>query len=253
MNILDKIKLMKPKAPRITVYGKPGIGKSSLAASFPEPLFLLTEQCGLSGITAIDVPESFSHMWQNVKELLEVDSFPFKTVVVDSISKLDSMVISHILEKETKKTISLASACGGYGAGYLAAQQVHRGFKSLMDRFQDRGVTVIYIAHLSLANVKLPDSEDYTAYTIVMNHDKSRECYIDDVDAVLLCRQKDMVVNSDSGRNLVKSMPERIIVTGMNSSHVSKNRFSMPETLPMNYEAISQYVNGYESAVKKDK
>lgn len=243
MSILDKVKKLEKKAPRITIYGKPGIGKSTLASNFPSPLFLLTEQSGISGIDAIEVPLTFSHMWENVKQLLELEEFPYKTIVVDSISKLDSMVVSHILEKESKKTISLTSACGGYGAGYLAAQQVHRGFKSLMDRFQDKGVTVIYIAHVAVNTVKPPDNEDYTAYTIVMNHDKSRECYIDDVDCVLFCKQKDLTVSSESGRSLVKSMPERIIVTGMDSVHVSKNRFSMPHEIPMNYESISKYIN----------
>jgi putative protein kinase ArgK-like GTPase of G3E family len=46
MSILDNIITTKPGAPRITVYGKPGIGKSTLASQFPEPLFRLkTTNC----------------------------------------------------------------------------------------------------------------------------------------------------------------------------------------------------------------
>lgn len=249
-SILSKIITTKPSAPRITIYGKPGIGKSTLASHFPDPLFLLTEDNELPGIKALPIALSFNELWSNIKSLLALDELPFKTIVVDSISKLDHLLIQYILEKEKpnkhgEKVTNIAAACGGYGAGYLAAQSLHRAFKDLMDKFKEKGIGVVYISHLAHSSVKPPDNEDYTTYTIVMNHDKSREIYIDDVDAVLFCRLRTFTTETESGRNLVKNSDERIILSGISDSHVSKNRYAMPVQMPMSFEEIKKYIPFY--------
>ena len=99
MSVLDKIITLEPKAPRITIFGRPGIGKSTLAAQFPKPLFLLTEETGLSNVEALPVATSFRDIWDNVKELLAMDELPFNTIVIDSISKLDALIVKYILDE----------------------------------------------------------------------------------------------------------------------------------------------------------
>lgn len=257
MSILDSIVTTKAGAPRVTVYGNPGIGKSTLASQFPRPLFLLTEDNELPGIKAIPV-DSFVSIWDTIKGLLKCEEFPFDTIVIDSISKLDALVVEYILDKEPvgkngSKPSTLTAACGGYGAGYMRAESLHRALKSLLDKFKERGIAVVYIAHMAHGTVKPPDNEDYTNYTIVMNHDKSRHVYIDDVDCVLFCKLKSYTSQLDSGRTMVKSTDERIIVTGINDSFVSKNRFAMPSEIPMSYDAIAKYIPFYNRVSNHDK
>lgn len=243
-DILDLIHTSSPKPPRITLYGKPGIGKSTLAASFPQPLFLLTEETGLSGVDSLPVAKTFEDIWGYVSQLLVLEELPFKTLVIDSVSKLDVLITEYILSKETKAT-TLAAACGGYGAGYAKAAQIHRGLKSKLDEFQKRGITLIYVSHMCVKTHKSPDAEDYDVFSIVACHDKVREVYIDDVDATLFCRLKAFVSETESGRSLVKSTDKRIVVTGVNEVNVSKNRFNMPPELPMSFEEISKYIPFY--------
>ncbi len=250
MSILDKIIKLQPKAPRITLFGKPGVGKSTLAAQFPNPLFVLTEETGLKDAPALDVSTSFREVWSNIKELSELKQFPFETIVVDSITKLDALIIKHILDEEPiqkgGKAATLNSACGGYGGGVLRAESLHRAFKGLMDRFQDKGITVIYISHVCITKIKSPDNEDYDVFNITMNHDKSRSVYIDDVDMVGFCRLKAFMTETESGRHLMKSTNDRIIVTGSSEVNVSKNRFAMPTEIPMKAEEIMKYIPFYQ-------
>ncbi len=250
MTILDKVKKSVPKAPRITIYGKPGVGKSTLASTFPDPLFLLTEECGLTDVDQIEPAKSFAEIGENAKAILGLEEIPFKTVVIDSISKLDQLVIDFILSKEVKAS-SLSQACGGYGAGFLAAQQEHRRFKLLMDKFQNRGVTVVYIGHLTSTKYKAPDMDDYDQYSIIMNHEKSREIYIDDVDCVLFCKLKSYLEENSKERNIMKSTNQRIILTGVSDAHVSKNRYGMPPEISMSFDEIAKYIPFYNTGEQK--
>lgn len=249
MSILDSIVKLGPKAPKLTIYGKPGVGKSTLAASFPSPLFLLTEETGLENINAFPVADSFKSIWATVQGLLKEEELPFETLVVDSVSKLDALVVKHILDEEPQgkggKAATLNSVCGGYGGGVLRAQSIHRGFKSLMDKFQERGIAVIYVAHMVAKTVKSPEAEDYDISTIVINSDKCREVYIDDVDGVFYCKLKSFMSETESGRNLIKSTGDRVIVTGSSESNVSKNRFNMPNEIGMSFEDIAKYIKFY--------
>jgi len=247
MSILNQIQVTGALAPRITIYGAPGIGKSTLASQFPDPLFIMTEQTGLIGVKAIEPVSTFSEFWKNIKSLLKEDKLPFKTIVLDSISKLDNLVVNHILDsemprKDGTKASSLATACGGYGAGYQAAQVAHKAIKSLFDGFQEKGITVVYIGHLSSVKHKAPDLEDFDKYSIVMSSEKSKEPYIDDVDLVAFCRLKSYVSDTESGRTLINSTNERIVLTGVSDGHVSKNRFNMPNEIPMKYEEIAKHI-----------
>ena len=247
MTILDSIITTTAGAPRITIFGKPGIGKSTLAAAFPSPLFILTEDNELPGVKALPIAHSFAEVWKNIKALLALDELPFKTIVIDSVSKLDTLIVEHILDNEPigkggAKPSTLTAACGGYGAGYLRAASIHSALKSLMDKFKERGVCVVYVAHLGVTKHKAPDNEDYDVYSIIMNHEKSRSVYVDDVDAVLFCRLKSFTSETDSGRTLVRSTSDRVIMAGVSDGHVSKNRFNMPNEIKMSFEALAEYV-----------
>lgn len=260
MSILDKIQKTAAIVPRITIYGTPGIGKSTLASQFPEPLFLLTEKT-IEGVNAIPPAETLDEFWKNLRALYALENPPFKTLVIDSISKLDKLVVDYILDNEVanikcveqgkpKQITAIGSACGGYGKGYERAQSIHRAVKAFADKFTDKGIGVIFVAHDDVSKYKSPDSEDYDIYTIVMNHNKSREVYIHDVDAVFFGRLQSFVETLDSGKHIAKSTQKRILVTGVNNANVSKNRFSMPPEIPMEFEEIKKYIPFYNQGGK---
>src|SRR4051794_22835671 len=75
------------RMPVLGVYGEPGVGKTSLAASFPDVVFLQTE----AGIPAgVEVPsfgllKSFAAVMDGMAELYRADH-QFRVVVVDSVS-----------------------------------------------------------------------------------------------------------------------------------------------------------------------
>lgn len=247
MSILDSITTGAVLAPKITLYGRPGVGKSTLASKFPDPVFLLTEENGLQGVRRLPFMESFGQVWSTINELVKATDLPFKTLVIDSISRLDTLVVKYILDtdppnKHGQQPSNLNAACGGYGGGVAKAALIHASIKNLLDKLSAKGITVVYVGHSDVIKHKAPDSEDYDIYTIVANHNKTREIYLDGVDLIAFCRLKSFMTETESGRALIKSTGDRVIHVGVNDGHVSKNRFGMPDELEMSFEEIAKYI-----------
>jgi len=249
MNILDSVFTQTPKAPRILIYGAQGIGKSTLASKFPNPLFMLTEETGLVGVKALPMFHKLSDFIRAIEGLLQVENFPYQTIVVDTLTALDALIVNKIIDDElstTNKTkATLASSCGGYGAGYERAANIHRSIKALFNKFQEKGVTVVFIGHATVKHYSPPDSDTYDIYTIASSHDKCRSVYIDDCDAVLFCKMQCMVNENSSGRNVVRTTNQHVIMTSVNPVNISKNRFGMPAEIPMNVEEIKKHIPFY--------
>ena len=183
-------------------------------------------------------------------QLLKLDVIPYKTIVLDSISKLDDLVLKYTMAQSPpigkgvnqRDAQTLAEAWGGYGAGYEKAAELHKALKRKFDRFKERGICVIYIAHLAVTKHKAPDQEDFDIYNIIINHDKSRAVYTDDVDAVLFCKQRSFTTETESGRTLVKSASDRIISTALTDGNISKTRYIMPEEIPLSFDELSKHI-----------
>ncbi len=247
---LDFISVTKPGAPRLTVYGERGVGKTTFASSFPSPLFILFEDAELPGIHATPIINSMGQFREIVGALLAAEDLPYKTLVIDSISKLDHLIIKETIEtsptsKGGRKPETLAESWGGYGAGYEKAADKHRAFKSAMDRFKERDITVIYIGHEEVKKYKSPEHEDYDVITLALHHDKSRAAYTDDVDAVLHCKKKTYTVETNSGRTLIKTLGDRVVSCGLSGAYVSKNRYGIGEELPLEFEAFRKWIPFY--------
>lgn len=247
MGILDQAFRGNAYAPRLLIYGIQGIGKSTLAATFPNPIFVQTEIVNIP-LDPLRLPlcQDLKSFHDTIDELLYKEH-DYKTVVIDHLSRLDDLVVNNILENDPKKGCTLATACGGYGAGYQKAAVLHKEIKEKLNLFMRKKIAVIILAHAEIKKYKSPESDDYDIYTIYANSDHSKSVYLNDADAVLFARQKANVIDNESGRSIIKSLNQRILLTGVNPVNVSKNRYNMPDEIPMNFESISKYIPFYKN------
>ena len=129
------------KPPRILIYGVSGVGKTTLAASAPSPVFILTED----GLGALDVPHfslatSFDDILQ-AQGALYTEPHEFKTVVVDSLDWLEPLVWKHVCERN-----------GWPSIGQRLAGRAVRGDPVFPDRPAALGLAA---AALSRANIAI--------------------------------------------------------------------------------------------------
>ena len=100
---------------KVLIYGDSGAGKTTLAASSPRPLFLLTERQGVPSISAenpdalIMFIETADHLRQAILQAKtgKIEGQTFDTLIVDSLTEAQRMVRDEILIKSRRTEMTL--------------------------------------------------------------------------------------------------------------------------------------------------
>lgn len=236
MSVLDSIETPRDRALICTICGDSGMGKTSLAATFPKPIFIRVED-GLQAIPAGDRPDAFplvgkaSDLWAQLTALCN-DDHDYQTCVIDSISALERLFIADVLASDPKAK-SINQALGGYGAGVNAVSAMHQRVRKAAGILNTRrNMHVVFVAHADIESMKLPDQDDYNRYSVRLPP-KSQPPYVDDVDLVGFLRLTTYVMGEEGDRKKAVSTGARELICYATAANVSKNRFGIEDALPV--------------------
>ena len=98
---------------RLTAYGSEGIGKSTFASHFPEPLFIDTE----GGTKQLDVarfqtPETWGQLLEMIDAVIDEPDC-CQTLVIDTIDRAEALLTVQLLQEAGVDSIEKYG--GGYG------------------------------------------------------------------------------------------------------------------------------------------
>ena len=219
---------------KLVLYGVEGIGKTSLAAQTPDPLFIDTE----GGTAHLDVrrlqkPQS----WQELVSLInEVAATPgvCETLVIDTADWAEQMAIDHICQKY--KQPGLESF--GYGKGYTFLAEEFSRMLAACDEVIRSGKNVVITAHARQRRVELPDE---TGGFDVWGLKLSKQCaplLKEWPDALLFINYKTYVVATDTNSHKAQG-GKRVIYTSHSPVWDAKNRHNLPEEMDLSYDSIA--------------
>jgi hypothetical protein len=158
---------------RFIVYGPEGVGKTSLAAHFPKPIFAQTS--GESGLeTLIDtgrLPET-PHFpgelssWQELLaaiEWLTGEDRGYETFVLDALDGTERMNHLHVRDTQCEGNQEKFEA---YGRGYNLALTPWRELIMALDGLRaERKMRIVLLAHSKTERTYNPQGEDYDRFT----------------------------------------------------------------------------------------
>lgn len=240
MSLNQLTRANQPKAPRILIHGVAGVGKTTFAAEANAPVFVQTED-GLGTLAANHFP--LARTFEEVMDALAAlytETHDFKTVVVDSADWLEPLVWNKACRDNGWASIEDA----GYGKGYVAALSLWRqyidGLNALRD---DRGMTVVQIAHTDIKRFDSPEHDPYDRYVIKL-HTRAAALLQEHSDIVLFANYRISTVKADVGFNKkvnrAMGSGERVIHTAERPAFLAKNRYGLPETLSLDWQTFAQ-------------
>lgn len=230
MSILSKATKQRTSGLVLTFVGAPGTGKTSTAATFPEPFLIRTQGEDVprdmpSLPDSIGVTESTEALWEQLKALLQ-DDHEYKTLIIDSITGLEQMFIQDVLSKDPKAK-GINQAFGGYGAGPSAVAANHMRVRKAVELLRSkRGMNTVFVAHADIGRIDPPDSEGFSQYTLRLSS-KSMAPYTDSVDLVGFLRQDTILRGEEGERKRATGTDKIIMTTYLNPAFVSKNRLGI--------------------------
>ena len=234
-NIRTKAQL---KPPIITLNGPGGIGKTSFGASMNKPIIVQTED----GIGKIECPhfpvaQSYEEFEGNLKSLIEEKS-EYKTVVIDSLDWLETLLQEHVCQQNGWPEISSPA----YGKGYAVALETWKDYLGLINQLRKKGFTILQIAHNEIRRYEDPSNEPHDRHQIKL-HRKAADLVIEHSDCVLFANYKIGTIQvKGKGGNMTTKMKQgdRTIFTEAGPGFQAKNRFSLDPEMPFEWKAIRE-------------
>jgi len=227
-----------PSAKKCCVYGPEGIGKSTIASQFPEPLFIDTEGSTKDmDVSRTPTPSSWSMLMEQVGYVRDHPDV-CKTLVIDTADWAEMLCSNHVCSNAQKNSIEEF----GYGKGYIYIQEEFGRLLNRLTEVIEKGIHVVLTAHAKMRKFEQPDEMGaYDRWEMKLS--KGVAPMIKEwADMVLFANYKTMVINVDGqgtqkGKNKVQG-GKRVMYTTHHSCWDAKNRYGLPDEIPFEYAAI---------------
>lgn len=227
-------------AVKTVIYGAEGIGKTTLAAQFPSPLFIDTEGSTKQlDVARLPAPSSWEMLLQELDFV--ISKRPCGTLVIDAVDWAEQLCIADLCAKNGKSGIEDF----GYGKGWEFEKESFGKFLNKLTEVINAGINVTLTAHAALRKFEQPDEMgSYDRWEMKLGSkttNKISPLIKEWADIVLFCNYKTVVVQTDKdGKKHKAQGNRRVMYTQHHPCWDAKNRYGLPEEIPMEYAQIAQ-------------
>ena len=237
---MEIIKGKIKKAKKVVIYGPEGIGKSTFASKFPDPVCIDTEgSTNDMDVARLPRPTSWIML---LEELQYVEKNPgvCKTLVIDTIDWAEQLCVEHICAKHNKSGIEDF----GYGNGYVYTKEEFGRFLNKLTDVIETGVNVVLTAHAQLRKFEQPDEMGaYDRWELKLGkktQSQTSPLVKEWADMLLFCNYKTYsIAVDDKGKKHKAQGGKRVMYTCHHPCWDAKNRYNLPEECELDYGVIA--------------
>lgn len=229
-------------AKKVVLYGPEGVGKSSLSAQFPNPIFIDTEGSTTElSVNRLARPSSWSMLLQQVDW---VKTQSYKTLVIDTIDWAEMLCVQSVCATHNKAGVEDF----GYGQGYIYVAEEFGKFLNKLSDLIETGINVVLNAHSQIVKFEQPDEMGaYDRYQLKLGKKTSSQTaplVKEWSDMLLFLNYKTVsVAVDDKGRRHKAQGGTRTVYATHHPAWDAKNRHSLPDEFPMDYGYIAHIFN----------
>ncbi len=234
-----------PCAKKVVIYGPEGIGKSTFASKFPEPVFIDTEGSTKDmDVARFETPSSWTMLMEQIRYVRSTPGV-CKTLIIDTADWAEQMCIADLCSRYGKKGIEDF----GYGNGYVYAREEFGRFLNALTEVVDTGVNVVLTAHAHLKKFEQPDEMgSYDRWELKLGKKTSSQTaplVKEWADMVLFANYKTWSVAVDEKGTKRKAQGgARVMHTTHHPCWDAKNRYGLPDEMPFEYDGIRNVIEG---------
>jgi hypothetical protein len=241
MSTLTKVtKGVKERPHFIGLYGPGGVGKSTFAASAPNPVYLGTDDgIGTLDVASFPIPKTWSEVLSVLNDLL-VEEHDYATLVIDTVNGLEPLVWNHIIKQA--RVNSIEEVDGGFGKGYLRAQEHWVEFYNTLKKLRNK-MHVILLGHAKIKSFEDPyENERFDKFIIKMNNEAAA-LFLESVDNMFFANYR-TTYRKEKGARKAKAYGEgkRVMFTEERPAFAAKSRFDLPFEMDLSWEEFTKAV-----------
>lgn len=234
-----------PRPQKVVIYGPEGIGKTTLAAAFPDPVFIDTEGSTYHmDVRRVDKPGSWTELLTTVQQISTSPGI-CGTLVLDTADWAEQLCINEVCAQYQKKGIEDF----GYGKGYVYLQEKFGRLLNALEDVISAGMNVVLNAHAKMRKFEQPDEMGaYDRWEMKLTKQVA-PMVKEWADMVLFATYKTYVVaTDDKGQKHKAQGGKRVLHTTHHPCWDAKNRHGLPEEIPMEYAQIAHCIGGQMAA-----
>ena len=232
------------KAQKVVFYGPEGIGKSTFASQFPNPIFIDTEgSTNNMDVARFDKPTSWTMLMQQI-DFVKLNR-PCRTLVIDTADWAEELCKSYLMSANNWQAIDAT----GYGVRYVALATEWGKFLNKLSDLVESGINVVLTAHAQIKKFDQPDElGSYDRWELKLEK-KNAPLTKEWADMVLFCNYKTYIIADGNGDKKKAQGGKRIIYTTHHPAWDAKNRFGLPDELELEYSQIAHIFNAVSQPV----
>lgn len=241
----------RPLPPKLLLYGTAGIGKTTIAADAPNPIFAFTEESQ----GELDLPrfepggpgQVLFRRWADLIGAigeLYTDEHDRKFLVIDTIDFAEPLARQAVIDEHGEESFGR----NAFGSGVNFMVEKFRMLLAGLDALnQDKGMGIILLSHAGIQRFSEPGKDEYDRYFPRM-HNKLSALVTEWAQTVLFATSE-VTVSEKKGdfgktKTIATGQGRRILLTEERPSQVAKNRCRMPYKLRLPVPAEGQAPEG---------
>ena len=234
---------LRERPQKVVIYGPEGVGKTSLAARFPAPLFIDTEDgSGNVDVARLPRPTDWKMLLEEVRWAI-VHRKEYGTLVIDTADWAQALAVRDVCKEHQLKGIEDM----GYGKGYTFVCERFGELMALLTQVA-QARNVVITAHAVITKFEQPDELGaYDRWSLKLQDGRKASVAAmvkEWADALLFADYKTVVVSVDKNGQKHKAQggKNRVLRCNHAAAYDAKNRWSLLDEVPMEWESLAPYI-----------